>query len=76
MSEKETMELRILRFLAQGHSLTALEALDRFQCLSLSQRVGSLKRQGWPINSRRIKTKSGKSISCYELNRNQEQVRA
>lgn len=63
----DTQEMQILRFLAQGYTLTALEALERFQCMALSQRIGSLKRKGWPIVSKTIKTKTNKRVALYEI---------
>lgn len=64
-----SQRLEILRHLAQGYSLTPLDALERFNCFALSQRIGELKREGWPIESRMITTKSNKRIACYEMNR-------
>ena len=61
MSQKE----RILDYLMQGHTLTRLEALDRFQCMSLSQRVGELIRLGNPIKREFIRTPTGKTIKEY-----------
>lgn len=63
----DTQEMQILRWLSQGYTLTALEALERFQCMALSQRIGSLKRKGWPIVSSTITTKTNKRIAMYEI---------
>lgn len=64
----DTQEMQILRWLSQGYTLTALEALERFQCMALSQRIGSLKRKHhWPIQSEMIKLKSGKRCAMYSI---------
>jgi hypothetical protein len=44
---------RILRLLAQGETLTTMKAMRRLGICALSQRAGDLKRQGWPIVSRK-----------------------
>ena len=63
----DSQETQILRWLAQGYTITPLEALERFGCMALSQRIGRLKRQGWPIESRMIYTKTGKRVACYAI---------
>lgn len=63
----ESQETQILRWLAQGYTITPLEALERFNCLALSQRIGRLKRRGWPIVTNMIKTKTNKVVACYEI---------
>jgi hypothetical protein len=56
---------KILAYLEAGHSLTPLQALSRFNNLSLSQTIGRLKRRGYRIRSEMIRTKSGKRIARY-----------
>lgn len=68
----DSKKLRIQRFLATGAAITPLSALRRFGCLSLSQRVGQLKREGWPIQSKTIKV-NGSRVSKYWID--VEQVR-
>lgn len=58
---------QILRYMAQGHSITPLEALEKFQCFALSQRIGELKRQRWPIADEFVTLKSGKRVKQYWL---------
>lgn len=62
-----SQEDRILNWLSQGYTITPLEALERFQCMALSQRITGLKKRGWPITSKLIKTKTGKHVACYSL---------
>lgn len=65
--ESGTMTYQLLNALKQGEKLTPLTALQRFQCFSLSQRMGELKRSGWPIRSQMVKVNSGKKVAEYWL---------
>ena len=60
---------RILAHLEAGHTLTPIEALQRFNCFSLSQRVTELRQRGHPIVTRMVKLKSGKRVAEYRLTR-------
>lgn len=51
----DTQRIRILRVLAKGKTLTPLSALRLCQTLSLSQRIGELRRERWPIKSEFVK---------------------
>ena len=55
----------LLRALKRGEQLTVAEALNRYGVYALSQRMGELKRQGYPIGSSMIKVASGKRVCCY-----------
>ena len=57
----------VLVALMAGKRLTVAKALTLYGVYALSQRVGELKRLGWDIKSRTIKTPSGKHISEYWL---------
>ena len=59
----------ILHHLQDGYTLTPLEALQRFNCFSLSQRVTELRQRGHPISTRMVKLKSGKRVAEYRLTR-------
>jgi len=63
MSQKDA----ILTALQAGERLTPLKALQRFQCMTLSQRVTELRREGKPINSRMVPNHEGgrKRIAEY-----------
>ncbi len=61
MTQKQMIE----RYLKSGHALTPLIALRKLDCLSLSQRVGELRREGKPIGSSIVRLKSGKRVSRY-----------
>jgi hypothetical protein len=57
----------ILDYLKTGHTLTPLEALNKFQCFSLSQRVTDLRQAGHPIVTTMITLPSGKRVAQYRL---------
>ncbi len=59
---------RILTWLRMGHSLTPLEALDRFQCMRLAAVVFSLKKLGWQIRTIMINNDAtGKRYARYTM---------
>lgn len=66
---EETVSGKILRHLKAGGTLTPLDALNLFQCFSLSQRIGELKRGGWPIHAEMVRVNSGKKVARYSLAR-------
>jgi len=49
----------------RGEKLTVAEAMQRYNVYALSQRVGDLKRMGWPILSKPKTLASGKTVSEY-----------
>lgn len=63
-----SQRIQILRLLAKGKSLTPLTALRLCGTLSLSQRIGELRRESWPIVSRMIRVGS-KRVAEYRLAR-------
>lgn len=64
---RETVAYEILSLLKQGVKLTPLEALNRCACLSLSQRIGDLKKLGWPIKTQLIEIRPGTRVAEYSL---------
>ena len=62
---RPTQAGRILDYLRQGNRLTALEALERFQCFRLAARIHELRREGWQIDEQTVETPSGKRIAEY-----------
>jgi len=65
LPEKGTQTYRLLMAMKDGKRLTVAKALTEYGCFALSQRCGDLRRLGWPIQSRTIKTASGAHISEY-----------
>jgi hypothetical protein len=64
---KETVSYEILMLLKQGVRLTPIEALNRCACFSLSQRIGELKRMGWPIRTELKQIRPGTRVAEYHL---------
>ena len=67
MDNRKSQESKILKFLSQGHALTPLTALQKFQTLRLSGRIFALRQQGYQITSSLVKTKSGKHVAQYRM---------
>ena len=63
MSQSES----ILAHLQSGKSLTALQALTRFDCLRLGARILELREAGHNIRTETIRTKSRKNVARYTL---------
>jgi len=57
----------LLRAFQRGEALTVAEALSRYGVYALSQRVGELKRAGWPIVAEQYKTPSGARVARYSM---------
>ena len=53
----------------RGERLTVAEALSRYGVYALSQRVGELKRCGWPIDKENYKTQGGATVARYSMKR-------
>ena len=51
--------------LDRGERLTMLTAINQYGIGALSQRIGDLKRIGYPVESRTITTPTGKHVSEY-----------
>ena len=64
----------ILNHLLSGATLTPLEGLQMFQCMAVSQRVGELKRQGYPIERDLIKLPSHKHVARYYYDFDKEKI--
>jgi hypothetical protein len=65
MKKPKSQSDRILAHLLSGKPLTAMQALDKFQCLRLAARINEL-RKHWLI-PREMKTKDGKTFAVYRL---------
>ena len=58
---------QILYYLRDGNTLTPQECNQRFDCMTLSQRVGELKKQGHNIVSEMVTLPNGKRVAEYRL---------
>lgn len=61
------MTWELLMALKNGERLTPVTALDRYRCFSLSQRMGELRRAGWPILRQMVEVNSGKKVAEYRM---------
>lgn len=64
---RPTQAGKILAHLQAGNRLTALEALQRFQCFRLAARIHELRNQGWQIAERMVETGNGKRVAEYSM---------
>jgi hypothetical protein len=65
-----SQEERILEYLEKGYSLTAMGALNLFQCFRLASRINALKNQGHNIVSKmRLDPGTGKRYAQYSLDK-------
>ena len=56
----------LLQALKAGENLTPLDSLRKYHILALSQRVGELRRMGYPVRSELVKMGS-KHIARYSM---------
>ena len=64
---RDSQEGRILAALRAGHHLTPLIALGLLNCLSLSQRVSILRRNGHDIKKRMVRVGTRKWVCEYRI---------
>jgi hypothetical protein len=62
-----TQAYEILMYLKRGGRLTVAKALTEFGVYALSQRVGELKKAGWPILTRMVDAPGGARIAEYRM---------
>ena len=67
-SHRHSQTVRILAHLRSGHTLTALEALEKFGCMRLGGRIYDLReRHGIVAHKETIKLPNGKHVAQYSL---------
>ncbi len=67
-SSKKSQTQAIREYLLQGHTLTPLEALEKFGCFRLGARIADLKKEGLKIHSdNRIDDRTGKRYATYSI---------
>lgn len=65
---KKSQNEAIREYLEAGHSITPLEALNKFGCFRLGARIADLKKQGLQIENRPINDpNTGKRYANYRL---------
>jgi hypothetical protein len=63
----ESQKVQIINYLMTKGPLTVLDAMRYIKCYALSQRIGYLKKDGFPIKKEMIQVDSGKRIAKYYL---------
>ena len=63
----DSQEGRILQYLRRGNRITALEALDKFQCMRLGAVIYILKKKHFKIEDKMIVTRTNKHVKQYWL---------
>lgn len=61
----ESQNKMIKAHFESGQTITAHEALDKFQCFRLASRINDLKQSGYPVDKIMIKLPSGKRVALY-----------
>lgn len=67
MTTSPTQKDQIKAHLLSGRSITPLEALHQFGCMSLAQRIAELKGEGMEIDSTLKKVGENKHVAQYQL---------
>jgi len=62
-----TQTRAILAHLRQHRTITALEALDQYQCFRLAARIKDLREEGHEIHTERVHIAAKKTIAEYTL---------
>lgn len=58
---------RILEWMLEGHTITPLEALEKFKCFRLGARIADIKARGYLVYSEFVTTPSEKKVKKYYL---------
>ena len=57
----------LLKHLEAGHAITPLVSAVELGVMALSQRMGELRRAGYPVAAEMVKLPSGKRVARYSL---------
>lgn len=57
----------ILEWMLAGHTITPLEALEKFKCFRLGARIADIKARGYLVYSEFVSTPSEKKVKQYHL---------
>lgn len=63
--QSQSQNAQILAHLKTGGKITALSALEKFNCMRLSARIKDLRNRGHQISSEFIQVASGKRVKQY-----------
>lgn len=57
---------RILSYMLEGHAITPMEALQKFNCFRLGARIKDIERQlGFPPHRKRVKVRNAEGKEVY-----------
>lgn len=57
----------VLEWMLAGHTITPLEALEKFQTMRLGARIADIKAKGYLVYSEFVTTPNGKKVKQYHL---------
>ena len=69
-----TQEQAILQYLKEGHSLTPIEALNKFGSFRLAAIILNLRQAGFDIKTEMIKNQNKKHFAKYSLVQPKQQI--
>lgn len=67
MTDKQTQQKKILKYLSEGNVLTPIEALRVAGTMKLATRIGELIRMGYPIEKEWYPIGNGRKVMSYRL---------
>ena len=73
MKQTTSQSAKVLYYLQNYGSLTAIQALELFACFKLAARINDLKEAGHDIQMEMKRLKNGKKIAVYSLPKIQKQ---
>ena len=73
MTKTTSQSAKVLYHLQNYGSLTAIQALELFNCFRLAARINDLKEAGHDIQTEMKRLKNGKKIAVYSLPKIQKQ---
>lgn len=71
LKSSASQNARILAYMQEGGKITSLKALNLFGCMRLASRIHDLIERGYSIHKERIQVESGKYVTEYSINNNQ-----
>ena len=75
MQKHPTQTTQILLHLKAGNTINPLQALDMFGCFRLGARCWEIRKMGFNVLTKLIKTNSGAMIAEYSMGKNYRQLK-
>ena len=76
MARKRTQNNKILQHLLNCHSITPIEALEKFGCFRLGARIFELRKKGFIIDTNHVDNGKGNKFAKYTLIHNEPMLGA